>query len=406
MYVKVPPFPPPGHSRPDSSRSSPRRTSRNLSYWSTILTGNSATCTSTDPEFNWLNVRIVHLGRNECHLSQIASSTTWIVMGVPPSFSIDDVQRDVDVIRCIHDNDRFADRAQSIINCINHLGDEHRILQRARDGVPIIGETDSGDEQVADAPIYPAFSEAEWVLVMVEFTSLRRHYAQAKEFNFENAVGKCFLVQLMRFCCVVVDNKMDQENLKQSFNMGTSHSGTVQPGCSQFKKIFAGRRGRSTPSPAPSASGENPSPAPTSTPQMEMMITKKYPDVCYWDNLKHLYSIVGEAKSSDYQPVEDQLLDQMFGLFRPYQKMMLGFAVKPNQACIKILEKDGPDLYCRSFPDLNFTTPQDLKQLVRYFFGFIYFLDCGGEANDGDIGEDGHIGEDGDIGEVIDQGSQ
>ena len=79
--------------------------------------------------------------------------------------------------------------------------------------------------------------------------------------------------------------------------------------------------------------------------------------------MRKLYPICGEAKSGDQQPAENQ----MFGLFREHQKLMSGFAVKPNEACIKIMEKDGMTLNCRSFPKLNLTVMKD----VHYFWGLL-----------------------------------
>ena len=163
----------------------------------------------------------------------------------------------------------------------------------------------------------------------------------------------------------MVENREDQESLSETMCMGTNPSGDAQPGSSQFIKEIPGRRGRSatssvTSSPAPGTSTE------TSTEQLEWSTTRKYSDVSHWDHVRKLYPICGEAKSGDKQPAENQLIDQMFGLFRPYQKVMLGFAVKPNQACIKIMEKQGMHtLNCRNFPNLNLTIMKDMQELVN-----------------------------------------
>ncbi len=342
-----------------------------------MLSGNSATCSTTSAatnyKFSWNGVERVKLGITNCYWNDLGNEEAWMVMGTP-SFSIDNVLKDVTG----HFSDNFASRAIQIINIIPNLCNMRAICQHTRAGA--VGESNSGDEQEIDEPIFAAFSEEEWVVIKDEFDILRRHYDQAKSCSFENAVGKYFLAKLLKFCCVVVENRHDRVFLRESMSMGTNPSGNAQPGCSQFEKIIPCHRGRSatssaTSSPAPGTSG-------TLTEQQESTVSKKYADVCHWDRVKCLYPIVGEAKSGDDQPAESQLIDQMFGLFRPYQKMMLGFAVKSNKACIKIMEKSGNNLNCRSFPDLNFTNMENVQELVRLFWGFIFFVDCGMEENE------------------------
>lgn len=366
MYVKVPPFPPPGPSIPE--------TAEGLVFWSAILSGNSATCTTTSATFDygfcWNGVEKVKLGKTECTWNDLGNEKIQMIMGTP-SFSIDNELKDVTG----HLSDNFASRALQILRIIPNICNDTVISQRTRAGA--VEQSDSSDETEIDEPIPPPFSEQEWKLIQCQFTQLRKHYRQAKARNFENAVGKYFLTKLLKFCCVVVENREDQESLSETMCMGTNPSGDAQPGSSQFIKEIPGRRGRSatssvTSSPAPGTSTE------TSTEQLEWSTTRKYSDVCHWDHVRKLYPICGEAKSGDKQPAENQLIDQMFGLFRPDQKVMLGFAVKPNQACIKIMEKEGMHtLNCRSFPNLNLTIMKDMQVLVRLFFGFIFFVDCG-----------------------------
>jgi len=69
-------------------------------------------------------------------------------------------------------------------------------------------------------------------------------YNSAEENSFENARGKLFLQELIRFCCLLDEERYDY------INHGTSSSGDKQPGCCHWTKRVI----RSTPSSGRSSS--------------------------------------------------------------------------------------------------------------------------------------------------------
>ena len=114
-------------------------------------------------------------------------------------------------------------------------------------------------------------------------------------------MGKYFLTTLLKFCCVVVENKRDQMALSETMCMGTNPSGDAQPGCSLFTKVITGRRGRNS---ATSSGTSSPAPGTSTEKRLESVLTRKYSDVSHWNDVRKLYPICGEAKSGDKQPAK------------------------------------------------------------------------------------------------------
>ena len=234
-------------------------------------------------------------------------------------------------------------------------------------------DAESGDDTIIDEGILPAFPN-EWGVINSQFQALRQLFVQAKDSHFDNASGKFFMQDLMKFCCWVDIAKCKYARL------GTNSSGEEQPGCAQLTlktPTYVNERSRSRSTSTQTSTSSTP--ASTPTPESDNYKSEPhnhYPDQVYWDSIRDLYRIVGEVKSAANQPVQNQHTEQMVGLFRSHQNYMLGYIIKPDTIQIRILEKEEGTLRMHNFDELPLSNASTLELVCKLFIAFIFFVDC------------------------------
>lgn len=226
--------------------------------------------------------------------------------------------------------------------------------------------SDSGSESIPDSPIPPAFTDDEWNGIKQLFFGrggVKELYDKACEQSFDNHVGKVFLASFIKLCCVMMPDS------EKFVNSSTCSSGEQQPGCSNFtSKVI-----RSTPS--SSRSTPMPGEQEGTTTLSHSSTFSRYADVSYWDEQKQMYPITVEVKSADEQASEEQCIEQMFGLFRSWQKAMLGIVVKPGVVGVKIMKMNDGEVEMHDMVnDMPLKEAGTFKNLARLFIAFIYFV--------------------------------
>ena len=175
-------------------------------------------------------------------------------------------------------------------------------------------DSESGDEQVSDVEIHPAFTLEELVCVKFLFSQAWIRFQTAKDLHFTNCAGKLFCSSFTMHCCSV--DQHTEPWIGCYVNPSTSPSGSQQPGSCSVGRLCLQRKTR-----ANQGAREM-----LSTPEHHDRVA----DVVFWNPTKEVYSIVGEVKGDPDEPADDQNTEQMVGLWKPHQKAMLGFIMKPN----------------------------------------------------------------------------
>ena len=391
----------------------PKENAEPKEFWGPMQKGNLALC---GDNFTWsavdqvlLHDEVVPCQFSINHLGSISTSFG------PPSFVVSGVE--LPVTESIVEN--FGHKARELVRLIGHLTEpvQDNYIQMTRPGLDSGGDSD--EEIIPDSEIEAAFTDVEWDLIVTTFKSLREMYISAKRNNFENAYGKYFMEDFVKFCCLL--DKKKREYVRH----GTSSSGEKQPGCCILtRKVVRAYPSRSrsvsvdtiepscskrkcpipaeeTPAPkrkrastsSPSTSSQSTStntrastrakksvmneaaftsPAPTSPPKRSICTNiKSYSDFSAWDPYKRLYSLSGEVKSEEKASAEEQSVDQMF---RNYQKASLGLILKPETIQINILERNDTDLTLHLYKVLSTTRSSTYKMLCRIVITFLFLV--------------------------------
>jgi hypothetical protein len=274
------------------------------------------------------------------------------------SFNLPITHEEVDGIN------NFIAKSTEILRLVKRLNTDCVTLdQIERPGSNVISDSDS--EGIIDPPIDPPFSKSDWKSItdfFFETGGLKELFQVAKAQSFYNHAGKEFVSSFKKFCSILVPGR------KAYVNHSTCSSGEFQPGSTSYIESVI----RSTPSSnrsTPTCDGV------TSKPRE--VVCERFTDVAYWDEKKKIYPIITEVKSADKQASETQLTEQMFGLFRKHQKVMLGLAIKPNFVGIKIMTKEKGSLEIHSLEsDLSLLKHTVLRKIGKLIMAFMYYIDC------------------------------
>ena len=177
-------------------------------------------------------------------------------------------------------------------------------------GKPAVSASDSesGDEAPPDFPIPEGFTNDGLACLREEYAKLHRNFHEAKDVNFHNAQGKCFIQAFLEFL------------LPYDFTsrLSTSPNGDHQPGAFEVTWVVKNKTQRT------SASSE------------KCDRQERVADVVAYHTTKHYFAIVVEIKS-DFTQSKTQHVEQMVGLFHPQQAVMLELAVGPKMTSPRIL---------------------------------------------------------------------
>ena len=341
-----------------------------------MLKGNSAVCKRSEI-FNWgyVDEVILHDGTKLKWL-RVNSILIEVIIGPDLQYvNIDDVR-----LKChqVH----IDQKARQLKGILEHLFTNARDIRQYQRPAAL-AESDSGGEQVTDSVISPAFPPDDWKFILEDFLILRDYFNTAKTVSFDNAAGKVFLCELMKFACWI------KRPFRKFANMGTNASGEEQPGCTQITYYWlkyendrskSRSQSPSRPSPSQSRSCTPSTPSTSAIPSYGRIYNKethnRYPDVSFWDYIQKLYRIIGKIKSGDAQSFDDQTTEQMCGLLRENQKCMLGIAIKPSKVMIKILRKYSDRLVMHTFPENRLDKLETIQLIFELIIAFIFCVDC------------------------------
>ena len=164
------------------------------------------------------------------------------------------------------------------------------------------GDGEDSDDGVnySDRAVTNPFSKEEFYHFQTEMESLHLRYHNAKQTNFQNAQGKYFFSLLTKVLTLDF-RRMDSLH-------STKSSGDYQPGALEITWILSYPKTRSNRDEGQSIARDQ----------------SRMADFVVWDSHENIYCIVGEIKCDDNAPVFFQSEEQMMGLFKAHQKVMLG----------------------------------------------------------------------------------
>ena len=190
------------------------------------------------------------------------------------------------------------------------------------------------DSNNAETPHLQAFETANWDYIVKHFEALYFSYTEATKYSYDNADGKTFCKRLLQFCCLV------DEGNERVENYSTGSSGELQPGCTTKRNSRSRSTSQDRSSSAIAQGAEelmSPPAKRQKTRATNLTIVYTYSDFSMWDPVKEIYIISGEIKSTPVS-VFDQCVDQMFGLLRAHQNVILGLCINPSYIEICVLE--------------------------------------------------------------------
>ena len=209
--------------------------------------------------------------------------------------------------------------------------------------------SDSDDEQVPDPEIPPAFSETELGVLDFLYHALWLAFGEARRKNFQNAVGKDFLTEFGKFLLQV---HPADTTWRYKSTHSTNPSGEAQPGSLAITHTTL-RRELRTPSLLERTQAHQ----------------KSVADYVLFDKDKSRYCIVGELKS-DEDGAESQNIEQMVGLFRKDQAVMLGFTCNPQAVLPRVLLQAEGTLKLYTLPTLSLKEACYSESLRKLFIAF------------------------------------
>ena len=218
-----------------------------------------------------------------------------------------------------------------------------------------LGDGEDSDNGVGytDRAVENPYTSEEFYHFQVEMQALHHRFQSAKITHFQNAQGKFFFSQLTKVLTLDIQ-QMDSLH-------STSASGECQPGALEITWILK----------YPTTRSSNRS-------EGQKTIEKKQqqtPDFVVWDSQKDIYRIVGEIKSNDDTPVFFQSEEQMMGLFKTDQKVMLGLVCQPSSITPVVARRRESSMIVTQLPKIQFMKRDgtELYRLAELILCFINF---------------------------------
>ena len=214
------------------------------------------------------------------------------------------------------------------------------------------GGSDSDDEPVPYPPNEQPFTNLELAVVNYTFTQLKNAYTAAKAVGFVNCCGKAFFVELCRFTYLV---KLGNSPHKALLSTG---KGCCQPGAFFINWEVPSRPLRSNQT------------------SNTIQNFERYADCVSYNKTTFMNEIVTDNSSSDEEHTL-QHNEQMVGLWKPGQQVMLGFEFYTKFVIPKVLVRQknssGKDILCMlciKKMDLN----NDMGILSKLIIAFTYYV--------------------------------
>ena len=220
-------------------------------------------------------------------------------------------------------------------------------------------ETDSDTEEsegLNDREIINPFTRDEMVLLKDKYKKAHANYHKAHANHFENAWGKFFITSFLDLLTL-----LDSE-IKILHSTGSS--GQTQPGYTTIIWSLDERESRQA----------------TPEPVHQHTVHQRYPDFIAFKGDQHF--IVGEIMSTTGAAIS-QNTEQMTGLFRQNQNLMLGLAIWPDKVTPQFfyqslstndVGEQVPHLYLHKLTNIVWASPCALEKLFDLCASFTVIL--------------------------------
>ena len=216
-------------------------------------------------------------------------------------------------------------------------------------------KSDSDDEQIPDPAILPAFSDTELPVVKVLFKKFFNTYTRAMIIGLYNCVGKQFLEAAWEYADLC--SRHDVTTSSQFLYLYSTSTGPLQPGAMYVKWSLPKMVLKST--------------GPAAGELRIIKLNERYADHVAYDRVNIINVNVSEVEESEDSAIESQNNEQMLGLWRGSQQVMLGLEVYSNRVRPKILLLDGGSLNMCYLKELDLTKANDLMNLVKLMMAFL-----------------------------------
>ena len=225
------------------------------------------------------------------------------------------------------------------------------VIQERPERVPGNGDVDSDDGvEYTDRAVINPFNSLDFDYFQRRLKSLYYRYHGAKRASFQNAQGKFFFTLFTAILAL--------DHVEMDFLHSTNPSGDSQPRAFEVSWIL------NIPT-----TGSN-----TQESQRSERQQLRVADFVAWDFERNIYTIVGEIKSDNRAPVFFQSLEQMLGLFKKQQKVMLGLVCQPSFVTPVIVRQTDSHIIVTPLQKLDFTNNiSNMIELTELLISFVNF---------------------------------
>ena len=218
-----------------------------------------------------------------------------------------------------------------------------------------LAEPGSDGEDINDAEVVPEFDNLDLAVVITFFRRFFNAYKVALEIGLYNAVGKNFLDAAWEYMDLCQTTLNKQSKFAYLHNTST---GEPQPGAMFIKWSIPKRRSRKT-----------------SVGDRKTLSFERYADHVVYDKVTALNVSVSEVKENKESAVEAQNNEQMLGLWKGPQKVMLGQELRGTRVRPKILALKMKEMHMFYLKELDITINMELVELLKLMSAFLVCVD-------------------------------
>ena len=223
------------------------------------------------------------------------------------------------------------------------------VIQGRPERVPGNGDVDSDDGvEYTDRAVINPFNSLDFDYFQRRLKSLYYRYRGAKEASFQSTQGKFFFTLFTAILAL--------DHVEMDFLHSTNPSGDSQPGAFEVSWILNCPTTRSN----------------AQESQRSERHQLRVADFVAWNFERNIYPI--EIKSDDRAPVFFQSLEQMLGLFKKQQKVMLGLVCQPSFVTPVIVRRTDSHIIVTQLAKLDFTNNiSNMIELTELLISFVNF---------------------------------
>ena len=219
-------------------------------------------------------------------------------------------------------------------------------------------ESDSDDEHIIDHEVLPEFDDVQLAVVNVFFKRFFAAHEAALKVGLFNAVGKEFLDSAWEYL------DLCQSSSSKFKYLHNTAKGKSEPGAMFVKWSLPQREFRSS----------------TDTDSRKVLTNERYADHIVYDKVDIINVCVLEVKEKTESPIEAQNNEQMLGLWKGSQQVMLGLEVNGYSVRPKILALIGMEMQMFYLEERNINKMEEFYELLKLMAAFLicvnYKINC------------------------------